>query len=402
MQNSHRQLIIGTIFLFTVVQYIILVFFGYTPYPDSNGYWILAQEAVNQCQPYPTINQIDNLAFVWNVGAINITALSLYLFHSITPVLYFYTIIKGLTAALVYLIALRLFNNKAAYLALLIYILYPANYGESTSLLSETPFIFFALAGVYATLQNNSVCGGLFIAIANWFRPMGIVFIATLAISCFINRQYKRIIHLIIGYILMIGVIGSLSYIRTGYFIYQAKTGWMALLQYSVDHTADTEDDKLMLTNTTNPIEKDKIWQKNCINWIAEHPLDYLTMMPEKFINTYISDNVNMCTFIPDKKEREYMYQPVSMKSLLSDFPHFTAVQWLTVYNLLYYYALIIMFIISLCYVNLKKIIIPIGIIGICTLVLLMFGHGEARFHIPLMPFIIMTAAYWITSKIRV
>lgn len=401
MQNSHRKLIISIIILFTVTQYAILAIFGYTPYPDSNGYMILAQEAVSYGQPYPATQQLENMNFLWNIGAINITALSLYLFHSVMPVLFTYTIMKGITAGLIYLISLKLFNKKTALIALFIYIMYPANYGESTSLLSETPFIFFGLTGVYAAIRNKYIYSGIFIAIANWFRPMGIIFIAALIINCLVIKKYKKAVHLVAGYMFFIFIIGSLSYLRTGNFIYQSKTGWMALLQYSVDHTADKEDNKLMIVETTNPIEKDKLWQKRCINWIAGHPLQYIKMMPKKLFNTYISDNVNMCTFISDKQKRKYMYQPVSMYSLRSDFPHYSSVQWLTVFNLLYYYILMMMFIISLWSIKLKIIVIPVSVIGVCTMVLLFFGHGEARFHIPLMPFVIMTVAFWITQKIK-
>ena len=34
-----------------------------------------------------------------------------------------------------------------------------------------------------------------------------------------------------------------------------------------------------------------------------------MMQMPRKLINTYVSDNVNMCVFLPDKAEKEYMYE---------------------------------------------------------------------------------------------
>ena len=44
MQNSSRQLSILLIVLFTLAQLVILFLFGYTPYPDSEGYISLAEE----------------------------------------------------------------------------------------------------------------------------------------------------------------------------------------------------------------------------------------------------------------------------------------------------------------------------------------------------------------------
>ena len=40
-----------------------------------------------------------------------------------------------------------------------------------------------------------------------------------------------------------------------------------------------------------------------------------------------------------------------------------------------------------------RTILLPGSIIALGTLLLLFVGHGEARFHIPFMPFIIMMAA---------
>ena len=46
-----------------------------------------------------------------------------------------------------------------------------------------------------------------------------------------------------------------------------------------------------------------------------------------------------------------------------------------------------------------QGIAIPAGVVFFGTAVLLLVGHGEARFHIPFMPFVIMIAAYWIHRK---
>ena len=87
MQDSHRQLVIILIGLFTLFQLIILFIFGYTPYPDSNGYILLAQESVAHGEPYPIASKLNEYPFLWNIGAINAVAVSLALFHSVSPLL---------------------------------------------------------------------------------------------------------------------------------------------------------------------------------------------------------------------------------------------------------------------------------------------------------------------------
>jgi len=44
--------------------------------------------------------------------------------------------------------------------------------------------------------------------------------------------------------------------------------------------------------------------------------------------------------------------------------------------------------------------LLPISIVLLGTILLLLVGHGEARFHIPFMPFVIMLAASFIDKKL--
>ncbi|MBO4314776.1 MAG: phospholipid carrier-dependent glycosyltransferase, partial [Prevotella sp.] len=149
MQDCHRKIsVIAVVAAFTLAQLLILWIFGYTPYTDSEGYIILAEDSLKYGEPYPIIAKIKELAFIWNVGSINTVALSMWLFHSIYPLLIMYSLMKGFSSWLAYVIAKDIFNEWIAWITLILYVIYPANYGEGTSLLSETPFMFFILLGV--------------------------------------------------------------------------------------------------------------------------------------------------------------------------------------------------------------------------------------------------------------
>ena len=141
MQNKKNRIAIIIVSLYTIIQLVCLHIFGYTPYPDSNGYITLAKECVEFNTFYP--KDLTGIHFLWNIGAINAVTSSLYLFNSITPLLILYTLMQGIMAWFVFVIAQELFDNKIAYISLLLFVLYPANYGCGTSALSEVPFIFF-------------------------------------------------------------------------------------------------------------------------------------------------------------------------------------------------------------------------------------------------------------------
>lgn len=395
MQDSNRQIII-LIAIFTLLQLVVLVVFGYTPYPDSDGYQLLAQEALQYGEPYPVKSLLNDYPFLWNIGSVNITAASLALFHSVVPVLIVYALMKGITAWLFYAITRQIYGSHIAFIALVIYIIYPANYGESTSLLSELPFMFFIMLGLYLTIvKDMPLLGGMMLALGNWFRPMGIVFLAALMI--YLLYKWHKSLKLVIGYVAMMTIIGCATTNRTGLFLYQAKTGWMALMDYSSNHAPESmavKDNKKW-----NVTQKDSAWQSLFIDWLKDHPTEYVKQMPTKLVNTYISDNVNMCTFILDKADKEYMYEEVSIRTLINVFPKYSAVQWLTILNLIIYFCIIVSALSSLLYFNFTKYVLPVSIIVIGTLVLLLVGHGEARFHIPFMPFFIMLSALFINQK---
>lgn len=398
MQNSHHKIITA----FTLLQLIILCIFGYTPYPDSEGYIKLANDCLIYNEPYPVSIKLTDLAFIWNIGAINTVALSLKLFHSVVPLLVCYSLMKGATAWMLYKITQQITNTRTANTALLIYVLYPAYYGEATSVLSEVPNIFFSLTALYLIIcKKKNVMGGGIIAIANWFRPIGLVYIIAVIIY-----QRKKAVKTIIGYAAMIGIIGWMSYYRTGCFIYQAQTGWMALLQYSVDNTATKSDDALPVITDThiNVTEKDKMWRNRFFAWLKEHPADYIAQMPEKLYKLFVSDNVNMCAFLSHKQHRKYLYSELNMRQLANDFPTYTPVQFLTMMNLFFYYILLVLFVTSCLQIRRlpyrQTLVLPFALIILNILMIMLVGHGEARFHYPFMPYIIIIDAVFISKII--
>ena len=396
MQDRRHQVAYLLITAFTLLQLVILFIFGYTPYPDSNGYLLIAEECIAHGEPYPVSTLLHDYPFLWNIGAINAVALSLKLFHSVTPLLILYSLMKGATAALFYAVTRKLTSSRVALIALILYVVYPANYGESTSTLSELPFMFFVMAGMYCSLvRKQSFVGGMLLAIANWFRPMAIIFLIALLVTLLF--KWRKSIKLVAGYVCMIVIIGTATMMRTGSFLYQAKTGWFALSDYSTSHAEASM--QVRERGEWDVSEKDNAWRTLFFDWLQEHLAEYVSQMPQKFVNTYVSDNVNLCTFVPDKREKEYMYEEVSLGTLISVFPHYSPVQWLTLLNLFIYYLFLLTACISLFHFRSVTHLLPVSVIALGTLLLLFFGHGEARFHIPFMPFFIMLAALFINFK---
>lgn len=392
--------------MFTLMQAIIIKTFGYTPYPDSEGYIYLAKECVEHKEFYPVASLIDDYPFIWNLGAINAVALALFAFNSFTPLLYFYALLKGATAGLTYLVAREVLNPRIAFVALIIYVCYPANYGESTSVLSEIPFIFLGLLSIYLGIKRSPFLAGVVLMMANYFRPLAVIFVFPLLIYYIYQHRLSRSVcaKYLIGIAMMLLIIGGTNYLKTGYFITQAKSGWMVLRDYSLDHANDqifeassiAENTSINQIDGLNCIEVDAVYRRQFIDWLKSNPLTYIKQMPMKIVRTFASDNANFCAFLPNKRA-SYLYSDLSLPSLVRKFPHYSYVQALTAVNLVYYYSLIIAFILTSYYLSKRNqyewLLFCISAPLIGTLLLMLVGHGEGRYHIPFMPFIIMATA---------
>lgn len=409
--SKHNTIILSIIICFITLQILCLCIFGYTPYPDSDGYILLAKECVKYNTFYPL--NLTDIYFLWNIGAINAITISLYIFDSVTPLLLLYSIMQGLIAWLVYIITQKLFNYKTAFISLCLFICYPANYGVGTSTLSEVPFIFFSLLAIYQSLKGNYLISGICLTTANYFRPLAIIFIVALLTYMYLKKtNLKNFFKLILGFCLISCTIGLTNYIYKGKYFTQGAMGWMGLMQYSWDNDSNKENDyKLFNYKDPNIIEnqsidclqRDSIWRSHFLIWLSQNKIEYIKQMPKKVIRTYCSDNVNFCVFLQNKQNSPYMYDEISMISLIQEFPLYNGIQIIVIINLLYYYILLFTGIGGsyICIKNklYKAVAIPATTILIGTLLLMFVGHGEARFHQPFMPLIIMLSAYFINSK---
>ena len=153
MQNSYCKISIAFFFFLLAI----LLFLGYTPTNDGDGYIEYALMSLKDRQPYPSHSTIMGQPFIWNIGQINLIALSLWLTRSIMPVLVLMCALKAATAYVVARIAELLFNHRTGLIAILLYIAYPNNWGQSTMLLSEIPSVALALTAFETDMEINEV-----------------------------------------------------------------------------------------------------------------------------------------------------------------------------------------------------------------------------------------------------
>lgn len=419
MQDSYRKLTI-LFFLFLIA---ILAIFGYTPTNDGVGYIEYAQTCIETREPYPCTNLIKGYPFIWNIGVINLTALFLKTFHSIYPILIFFCLLKALTALLIAKISESIFNSKVAVTALILYILYPNNWGEVTMVNSETPMIFLILLAFYIILKNSKniqwlFFGGMLMAMANWFRPISLIFLGSM-ILYYIFFEKKNIIlkttGILSGYILIIFSLGIESYSRTGYFIYQAESLWFNMAEATYETSVKPHYNTEMYPIGTaryidnmqdkTVIECNQIWKKRSLEWLKDNKLNYLSKVPGRLLYMYFNDIDNMTFLIKDKSKAENNYITLPYRNITHRLKSLNYVQMSAFICMVLYYTLLLLALLGTIKLftgkRLKAAFLPLVIIIGGSLAITLAIHGETRFKAPFMPFIFMLAAMALSEKIK-
>ncbi len=441
MQNRYRELTaerfnrccwvltIGFLLLLLGV----LIVFGYTPTNDGEGYIEYAQIAIADRQPYPTLHHIIGKPYIWNMGIINLVALSLGLTKSVYPLLVLFCIMKALTAWLLAHTTAKLFNRQVALLALILYILYPNNWGQSTMLSSEIPMLFFTMLALYTAplsspggdtiamkgIEAPSGAVGGALALANWFRPVAAIFLLALIAYFFLFRrgQWKKLtLYLLSGYAFVVLLIGTSCYLRTGYFLYQADSLWfnMAEATYETDSqphyntevfpegTARFIDDMQHKT----AIDCSHIWRERSLKWLSEHPVEYLKKVPARLYYIYQNDIDNLAAFLPTKTDAAKNYITLPLGSLRTQFSQLSAVQYFALFATILYLLLLLFANAGALRLILngrwREAFLPVFIIVAASLALALLIHGETRFKAPFMPFLFMLAASFLSKPTNV
>lgn len=414
---------------------LVWLIFGYTPTNDGLGYLELAEVCVGEGQPYPTISlfHYDDLPFVWNIGIINLTALTLSLFGTVTPLFPLLCLLKALTAWLLAKTTECLFSHRVAITVLLLYILYPNNWGQSTMISSEIPADFLTMLVVFLITRwackkdsSNSfspsysryflpLLSGLLLALSNWFRPTAIIFLLALT-AWLLYRQrrhsWQSILSMLAGYACFILLVGTSTWLRTGHFVYQARSLWFSMVDECYDGAEVAPHWGQPIWPEGYPryiegheqldcFECERIWRERSISWLKDHKLEYLKKIPGRIYYMYQNDYDYLPAFLSDKEHSEQNYITLPYRHLLSEASTLSTAQWLALFTMLFYSLLLLSALVgTVSLVRQQRyadLLLPLSIIIGGTLMLTLAMHGETRFKTPFMPWIFMLAAIGIS-----
>ena len=410
MQNSYCKISIAFFFFLLAI----LLFVGYTPTNDGDGYIEYALMSLKDRQPYPSHSTIMGQPFIWNIGQINLIALSLWLTRSIMPVLVLMCALKAATAYVIARIAELLFNHRTGLIAILLYIAYPNNWGQSTMLLSEIPSVALALTALYLTLKYNRakawIAAGLLFAIATWIRPISPIYIGSAFLyHLFFNRKLilKRYACVVGGYAALLIGFGSSCYLRTGYFLTQPTTLWFNFAANTYEKSTKVEYNQPVYPKGTaryianreklTALQCRDIWRQRSLQWLGNHKIAYLKKVPGRLFWMYYEDIDNIPAFLKDKQRAENNYVTLPVTSIAHQINSLSPIQYFALINEILYIIIMLMAVAATAQLLLKReyrsTFLPLFIIVAGSLALVLVSHGETRFKAPFMPFFFVLAA---------
>ena len=414
VETNFRKILNIIAISFFLLLVVVLLVFGYTPQNDTEGYIQLARTCLAVHQPYPCMEVIAGQPFIWNIGQINLIALSLWLFGSVVPVLWLMCIMKAATLWLVGHIGRHFFGAAAGVCAALLYMLYPNNWGQSTMLLSEIPMVCLGLLAIFLVLRTHSLAvvflAGIIMAVANWFRPVAMVYAGSLFLYYIIFRRQdfvRRMLPMLAGYLLAVVAIGTSCYMRTGYFVYQSETLWFNMSEAIYETSSEPHYDSEMFPKGTpryiedmaskTCFECDSIWRERSLAWLKAHPADYMKKIPERMAWLMYNDIDNVVAFKADKSNAADNNITLPYRSILTQISSLSGIQMLALAAMACYFVLLVLAAVGIIRLCRRRrwadLFLPLFIVAGGALAIVIAVHGEPRFKAPLMPFLFMLAA---------
>jgi 4-amino-4-deoxy-L-arabinose transferase-like glycosyltransferase len=378
---------------------------------DSGNYISMAQRCFNNGQWYPMVEDVYSIWFCAQ-GLINLLILQLRIFGTtnFNDILNLFLNIAILFE--IYYLGKKFFSKRTGLISVIIFCLFYSNFFIVLEPLTELPFLFLCLSAlclVFSGKWKYVIVAALLFALANWFRPLAIVFLFASAVYFFITKaKFYNYIALIIPYILVLFIIGTITEKKIGYFVYQSQTFGYNLLMTShdnakgnVDHYIFNEEDGAGFIENRDSLtfkETDSIWRERSFKWIKEHPIKYIALFFKKIPALYIHDawpfsgywfdeTVAINFFRDSAASRDIFAKKILFQSLIS-IPYYLT-------YLLFFYVL---------WVNRKKIfsvkaIFPVILIT-GTIITCIFPVGM-RYHYPFIFTVIIYAAWGIDTLIE-
>lgn len=385
---------------------------------DSQRYFELATNAVKNGVWYPSSLNIHD-TYIFGNGLINLLILSIRLTGSIEAIKFVNIFcIYAILISCIYIIRKIFGDTEIQYWFTIIFCSTGTFWGEVAQARTELIFMAFAF-GATALLMTGKIytclISGIFFALANWIRPLGVVFlIAGIWLLATQRAKLKQYLCLVLGAVVTVCVIGGIAYFNCGYFAYQATTGGYNLLMGASEGADGTSKFEVFGEGGAGYLsekqksemtfkEKDAFYKSEAMKWIKENPGDYIKLMPKKMLVTLYSEGYSLGTFYNDATAGNggAFYRGLIGRMTGQSEEKLSSADIIVIWTQAVYMITLVLAFVCVVFLIVKRraaklmpfIFTVAGAIGVTMLLV-----GGPRYHFPILPYIIMAAAILIQS----
>lgn len=385
---------------------------------DSQRYFELATNAVKNGVWYPSALNIHD-TYIFGNGLINLLILSIRLTGSIEAIKFVNIFcIYAILISCIYIIRKIFGDTEIQYWFTVIFCSTGTFWGEVAQARTELIFMAFAF-GATALLMTGKIytclISGIFFALANWTRPLGVVFlIAGIWLLATQRAKLKQYLCLVLGAVVTVCVIGGIAYFNCGYFAYQATTGGYNLIMGASEGADGTSKFEVFGEGGAGYLsekqksemtfkEKDAFYKSEAMKWIKENPGDYIKLMPKKMLVTLYSEGYSLGTFYNDATAGNggAFYRGLIGRMTGQSEEKLSSADIIVIWTQAVYMITLVLAFVCVVFLIVKRraaklmpfIFTVAGAIGVTMLLV-----GGPRYHFPILPYIIMAAAILIQS----
>ena len=396
IHNNIKTIALILLLIWLISQIIYIIFYwGEPQYSDAKTYQNLAFQCYNNHIWYPSINHINIDSYIFNPGYVNWLLLQLRIFKTLNIIPITNILLNCILLYSIFNITKKLTNQTTAYYTIVLFCLMYSNITISAATMSDLPFACLIYLSLMLSIKNSKyiILAGILMALANYVRPLIILFIIPLIIYMIVNHyKFKHYCIYFCSMVITLLIIASFNYKLNGNFIISSSTGGVNLIMGANDDMTGTycdtvfEKGKIGYINpldNLNVFEKDQFWKSQALSWIKENIGKYIIYAPAKLIRLWGGDD----------------YQDLALKdSNIHNKPNLMIRLTKLVYKSFIYYLALTLFILYLLkfknqlWSNKGLYLIPIILVSGMHMLL----YGGMRYHYPFIPIIIMYASMYL------
>ena len=401
-------------FCVMIVAQLLLVFlFSGEQISDAATYMALAKQCAENGLWYPSVEHLSE-PFVFGNGLVNVIALVLQVTTEIR-VLFFVNIllVQVILWSCLYIIYKAFHRKTICFWFTILFCLLNTFWSEVVQIRTEVPFCALAFAGMallYSEKKWAYPVAGILLALANWVRPIGLAFLIGAVCLVFIKSgKFRHILSVAGSYAVILLLIGCISFVSCGHFVYQSVT-----LGYNLIMSAhDDADGSYMqvadegkvgyidpeLRKDMTFIDCDKYYVDLSLKWIKENPGGYLKQIPAKLFYLYSTETYSGDVYFNNELRTGgigYIKSVADKFTGNSDEPFYLG-DVLIILDQLWYMLIFALFLVGTPLLFKKKqwrSMLPLWISMLCGTGITILVVGGARYHVPYLPTMMACAAF--------